>query len=179
MRSIVLPVVLSILAFPALAQTPSRPAAPPVPPAEAYQWIHLNGTVQNAFNRGITANLWEATANEGESADEFVARIGRSALLVLEASQATICGQLVDSAGKQTIQMRTTNKAADCIAPGSKLPFVLVKSSEPGAEMVGPFPNELPGPVYAVKRTGVEFKDGKSSRPVTSYGKNLMDPASR
>lgn len=179
MRSIVLPVVLSILTFPATAQTAARPPSPPVARAEAYKWIHMNGAVEHALRHGRTITLWEETSKEGESQDQFVSRIGRDAVLVLESSRATICGQLVDSAGHKKIQLKTTSSAADCAAAGSKLPYVFVKGSEPGAEKMGPFLSELASPTYAVTRSGVEFKNGKSSRHVTSYGKNLFDASTR
>ncbi|WP_256643972.1 hypothetical protein [Stenotrophomonas sp. 9(2022)] len=180
MRLILLPLVLSILTFQVTAQTVARPPSPPVPPAEAYQWIHMTGTVEYALNRGLTRTLWEATSKEGESQDQFVSRIGRYAVMVLESSRATICGQLEYSADNhKKIQLKTTSSAADCAATGSKLPYVFVKGSEPDAEKVEPFLSELTGPTYAVTRSGVEFKNGKSSRHVISYGEKLIDASSR
>lgn len=169
MRSIVVAVVLSSLTFPLLAR--SNPQSPPVPTAEASTWIHLNGAVQDAAKRGVTTNLWEAASNEGESIDQFVTRIGRDALLVLEASPATICGQFADKGGKHSVMMKTTSKAADCSVAGSNHPYILVKGSEPGAEKVGPFQNELRGPTYVVTPSGVKFVEGKSSRSVANYSK--------
>ncbi|WP_159094834.1 hypothetical protein [Stenotrophomonas sp. ESTM1D_MKCIP4_1] len=180
MRSIVLPVVLSILTVPATVQTVARPPSPPVPPAEAYQWIHMTGTVEHALKLGLTRTLWEETSKEGESQDHFVSRIGRYAAMILESSRATICGQLEYSAdNRKKIQLKTTSSAADCAATGSTLPYVFVKGSEPDAEKTKPFLSELTGPTYAVTRSGVEFKNGRSSRHVITYGERLFDVSSR
>ncbi|WP_367380106.1 hypothetical protein [Stenotrophomonas cyclobalanopsidis] len=180
MRSMVFPILLSILTSPANAQTAARPPSPPVTPAEAYQWIHMTGMVEHALKRGLTTTLWEASSKEGESQDQFVSRIGRYAVMVLESTQGTICGQLVDTAGDhKKIQLKTTSSAADCAAAGSELAYVFVKGSEPGAEKAGPLLSELAGPTYAVTRSGVEFENGKSSRHVTRYGDKLFDASTR
>lgn len=167
--TLALPVALSLLALPVLAQPPVQKQGPPVPAAEAYRWVHLSGGVEYASRRGMTMNLWTATADKGESTDTFMARVGREALLVLGPSQAVICGQLVSTAGQDSIQLKTTNKAADCRASASKLPYVFVSRSEQGAERVASFQSELPGARYTIDRAGVEFRNGASTRLVASY----------
>lgn len=168
-RTLAASVALFMLALPVLAQSPAQKHGPPVPPAEAYRWVHLSGGVEYASRRGMTMNLWTATADKGESTDTFMARVGREALLVLGPSQAVICGQLVSTAGQDGIQLKTTNKPADCRAPGSTLPYMFVSRSETGAERLASFQSELPGARYTVEPAGIEFRNGTTTRLVASY----------
>ncbi|TGR55726.1 hypothetical protein EN794_004820 [Mesorhizobium sp. M00.F.Ca.ET.151.01.1.1] len=170
MRSIVLAVVVSSLSSPAFAQS-ARPQTPPVSNAEAYKWIHISGGVTEATRRGVTIPLWDSESKDGESLDSFVTRTGRDALRVLSSSPATICGQLEETPGKYKILLKATSKAADCSAQGSRLPYMHIRRTEAGVKSVGPSPSELRGPVYVVDLSGINFEDGRKTRPVVDFGK--------
>ncbi|WP_422507107.1 hypothetical protein [Stenotrophomonas sp. GZD-301] len=114
-----------------------------------------------------TVDLHREASADGEHLDAFVVRIAPRAIEASKAARATICGQVVESNGRFTIQMKTDGYFSECTLSQGASPYVLVNGTANDARENHFSQVNWQRAGYLVTPWSVKYQDGTSKRPRT------------